>query len=477
MPLQDEQPAQHDARLERAVRALARIRQGDYRADLPPFPDGVAGQLEGALAELAHTLEARAFEQRKLDEITAAVNAGLLLDEVLDKVYESFHGVIPYNRIGFSLIEEDGQSARAVWARTDREVVRLEQGYTAPLAGSSLQQIIETGQPRILNDLEAYHRSKPTSESTALILDEGLRASLTCPLIANGVPIGFMFFSSIHPGVYTQEHAEVFRKIAAPLAVIVEKARLASMLAEQKQAIEQQNAELVRLNRLKNVFLGMAAHDLRSPIANIQIIAQVLIEMGATISDAERASLLRDVRQQTQYMLTLISQLLDVTEIEAGQLALDIEPVDVTNCLAETVERHHALASHRNVRVELRPVGAGKVLADRVRLRQILDNLLSNAVKFSPAGAAVIVRARRQGDQWWIGVQDRGPGISHEEHQKLFEYFGRISTRPASGEKSTGLGLAITRKAVEAHGGEIGVESAPGAGSTFWFTLPAAPED
>ena len=457
------------------VDVVRRIQQGNYRMEIEDMP-GELGRLTAALRDLAYSLEARSRELHELDRIMAYVNAGLLLDDVLNKVYESFREIIPFNRIGLALIEDDGQTVRARWARTDQPAVHLEVGYAAPLAGSSLQQIIETGQPRIINDLEAYSRGKPSSESTRLILEEGIRSSLTCPLIAGGAPVGFIFFSSVQPGTYRPEHAATFQKIAAQLSVIVEKGQLASALDAQRQAIERQNEELRQLNGTKNTFLGIVAHDLRNPIGNIQMAAQVLVEMEANITEEERHSLLNDIYRQAQYMLFLINDLLDVTAIEAGRLGLSLEAVDMPTFLTECLELHARLASFKDIRVVLEPVPPGTVWADARRLHQIVDNLVSNAIKFSPRGSVVIVRAGQEGGGWRVSVEDRGPGIREDERERLFQYFERLSARPTGGEHSTGLGLAITRRAVEAHGGQIGVEPSLDGGSIFWFTLPAAPQ-
>jgi signal transduction histidine kinase len=107
-----------------------------------------------------------------------------------------------------------------------------------------------------------------------------------------------------------------------------------------------------------------------------------------------------------------------------------------------------------------------------LRLRQVVDNLISNAVKYSPPGSQVWVRAERTSDGWRIHVKDQGPGITPQDRQRLFQDFARLSAKPTGGEKSTGLGLAITHRVVAAHGGQIGVDSEPGLGADFWFTLP-----
>ncbi len=464
-----------DERIHRYIEAAYDLARGNYdvRVDIPPGPADELGQLGQALSQLAQALERRYRELSRLDQITTQINAGLLLDDILSNVYRSFKDIIPYNRIGFSLIENDGTTVRARWAYTDQPEVHLNVGYESPLAGSSLEQIIRTGQPRILNDLVAYLAHKPGSESTRLVIEEGIRSSLTCPLIANGVPVGFMFFSSIRPNTYAQVHVTSFQRIAGQLSVIVEKGRLVSELAAQKAEIERQNAELRRLNELKNTLLGMAAHDLRNPIGYIQMTSDFLLESGNEDLGAEtQRRFLQDINNQARHMVQLLKELLDVTQIEAGKLELDPRPVDLREFLTDAVRRHGVMAAPKNTAILLDDIPAATLTADPPRLRQVIDNLISNAVKYSPSGSTVRVRAERLDSAWRISVQDEGPGIKPQDRDRLFKEFAKLSARPTGGESSTGLGLAITRRIVEAHGGQIGVDSEPGEGATFWFTLP-----
>jgi signal transduction histidine kinase len=157
--------------------------------------------------------------------------------------------------------------------------------------------------------------------------------------------------------------------------------------------------------------------------------------------------------------------------IRSGKRLLT-EPVGLARVLDKTVERHHLLASTKGISVDLAtPFDPDiAITADPWRLRQVMDNLLSNAVKFSPAGGAVRVYAERLDGGWRISVADDGPGIRPEDRARLFQPFTRLSAH--GGERSTGLGLAITQRIVEAHGGQIGVDSTHGGGATFWFTLP-----
>lgn len=466
----------------RCTAAIRQLQSGAYALDaaLPALHDATA-PLCDALNDLAVTLQRRAAEGQHLDSLLARMNAGLLLDDILLALYADFRDLIPYNRIGFSLITDDGAHVVARWANTDQPHVFLRRGYEAPLAGSSLQTILDTGQPRILNDLRAYLDAKPESESTALIVQEGIQSSLTCPLVAEGRPVGFIFFSSVERYAYDTAHIDIFQRIAGHLGIIVERGRMVSELAEQKRAIERQNQELERLNELRNTFTGMAAHDLRSPLGIIEMAMAFLLDGNLDLSDEDLRLVLRDVEHQAHHMLALIDDLLDVTQIQAGRLELQRTVLDLDAYLDEAVRRNARLAEPKGTRVILdENSGGGTVYADTRRLRQVVDNLISNAVKYAPTGSTVTVAAAPtrvdDGSGWRISVQDEGPGIQPDERPYLFQEFGRLSSQPTGGERSIGLGLAISRRVVEAHGGQIGVDSEPGHGATFWFTLPAAPD-
>ena len=462
----------HDQRIAWYIQAIEQLKQGQFDLEMSTSPSDEVGRLGQALRDLAQVLELRYREVQKIEKITTQINAGVLLDDILEIVYRDFRELIPYNRIGLSLIVEDGQTVRARWAKTDQANPAITGGYALPLAGSSLEEIIRTGQPRILNDLEDYLRHKPQSTSTRAIVDEGLRSSLTCPLIANGVPIGFIFFSSISANTYSEGHIHTFQRVAEQLSIIVEKGRLISEIAAQKTAIQAQNEELRHLHELKDSFLGMAAHDLRTPMTVIKLAVELMLDDSLPLSDEERQPFLKSVQRQSDHILALLNELLDVTEIESGRLSLNRQPLDLADFLQETVAWHHQLAAAKSTQIILEDVPAGSAQADALRLRQVVDNLISNAVKFSPPGSQVRVCAERTSPGWRIHVKDQGPGITLQDRQKLFQDFARLSARPTGGEKSTGLGLAITRRVVVAHGGQIGVDSEPGQGADFWFTLP-----
>jgi len=461
-----------DERIPRYIEAAEELTKGNFEIVIPTSSVDEVGRLGLALQDLARALEARYQELQKLNRLTNHINSGLLLEEILEQVYNDFRDFIPYDRVGFALLEDGGRVLKAHWARTEYQPVLLGIHYMGNMSGSSLEKILVSGQPRIINDLETYLENKPESGSTRLIVEEGIRSSLTCPLIANGVPVGFIFFSSRLRDTYRSQHIELYLQIAGQLSVIVEKGRLVSELAEQKEKIEQQYQQMRHLMELQNTFMGIAAHDLRSPIASIQSVTDLLLTKEINLQPEEQLDFLGDIRDQTQHMLGLLNDLLDVTRIEAGKLELELKFKEMSEMLEDAVKRNGRLAEKKLTKVVLETLESGKVLADPMRVRQVLDNLISNAVKYSPPGTLVRVRAQKGVNCWRVEVQDEGPGIKPQDRDRLFQDFARLSARPTGGEKSTGLGLSISRRVIEAHGGEIGVDSPSGIGATFWFTLP-----
>jgi hypothetical protein len=438
-----------------AAKAMA---QGKFQVPIPVEGQDEVGQLGAALLDLGRTLERKFEEISSLAQVTEHINAGLLLEEVLEKVYTSFRPIIPYDRLGFGLLEEESHILRARWARSEAPALRIPRGYSARMEGSSLLKILETGQPRILNDLEAYLQEHPDSDSTRLIVDEGMRSSLTCPLVAAGKPVGFMFFSSMQKDTYADLHVSLFMQIAGQLAMSLEKSKLYQQLFE--------------LDQLKNRFLGMAAHDLRHPITVMQGYLDMLVGgvLGPLSEPQTRA--LKTLQGASKSMLSLVNDLLDVSAIESGNLDLNPEPVPLGAFLEEVWEEATLLAQgkRQEVRLEL-PPEPPVVEMDSQRIHQVLTNLLTNAMKFSQGGTTIVLGLDSGDGEARIFVKDQGQGIPRGEIAKAFTAFGRLSVRPTAGESSTGLGLAIAKRIVEAHGGRIWVESEAGKGSTFSLAL------
>ena len=248
--------------------------------------------------------------------------------------------------------------------------------------------------------------------------------------------------------------------------------RLNNELVGMQRELAKKNAELARLNALKNQFLGMAAHDLRNPLTGILSYSEFLLDDLAGKLDADQLDFLTTIRDQSKFMTHLIEDLLDVATIEAGKLQLDLQPVDLVQLVQKNLARSRLVAARKNTTLELETAPVHRVMLDAGKIEQVLDNLLTNAIKYSPPGSRVAISIRPAEEGILLAVHNPGPGIPADEMDHLFKPFQRTSVKATGGEKSTGLGLVIVKRIVEGHGGRIWVESQPGAGTTFFVSLP-----
>lgn len=248
--------------------------------------------------------------------------------------------------------------------------------------------------------------------------------------------------------------------------------RLNNELSTLQRELFRKNAELAALNAIKSELLGMAAHDLRSPLGVILNYSDFLEAEAGPLLDEQQRAFIATIKRTSRFMLGLVDDLLDVSTIEAGRLQLDRQPTDLAALVAGNVALNAVLSARKGISVAFEPAAATTLSIDASRIEQVLNNLIGNAVKFSNPGSSVKVRLATADGVATVSVSDQGPGIGAGDLSKLFKMFSRATARGTAGEKSSGLGLAIVRRVVEAHGGRIWVDSEIGQGSTFQFTLP-----
>lgn len=253
--------------------------------------------------------------------------------------------------------------------------------------------------------------------------------------------------------------------------------RTAQLQAANAQ-LEVNSAQLARANRLQSEFLTMISHEFRTPLTSILAFTELLQKGAAGQLTADQQDYLADVSESAQRLLRMVNDLLDLSRLEAGRIKLFTEALDLNEVLEHAARTIRPLAAEKEIDLQVAPAAdLPLVLADPLRVEQILFNLLGNAVKFTPRGGRVSLGAEVALESGWarVWVEDTGPEVAPEEREQIFEAFRQGEGRGR--QPGTGLGLALARSLVELHGGQIGVEDGSGGGSRFWFTLPLLPDE
>ncbi|HYG79186.1 MAG TPA: ATP-binding protein [Pyrinomonadaceae bacterium] len=267
------------------------------------------------------------------------------------------------------------------------------------------------------------------------------------------------------------------RDLAQILAELEEKRgqleALNVQLSETNRELNEANAKLRELSEMKEEFLALTTHDLRSPLTVISGVISFFTSGRLGELSPEQKNMVAMMERNTQNLIELVNDLLDASKLESGTMRLELTSFDIRGVVDELRETMEPLAKEKEIElVETLPAGLPPVEADRAKLRRVLLNLLSNALKFTQKGGTVEVRAEREGERVRVLVADTGVGIAPDDVARLFDKYEQARSRATRGEKGTGLGLYITKQLVELHGSEIKVESQVGRGSTFSFTLP-----
>ena len=365
-----------------------------------------------------------------------------------------------------------------------------DEGRYVPLAFSSAEGATAPGQPledamrrepiradrssatgRAIVDGVTVHIPDVRADTAYRRLDlseaSGLRSILAVPMLREGVPIGVLTLARTGEArPFADKQIELVTVFADQAVIAIENVRLF-------REIQEKSAQLEVANKHKSEFLANMSHELRTPLNAIIGFSEVLSDRMFGELNEKQADYMKDIHESGKHLLSLINDILDLSKIEAGRMDLELSNFDLPSALSNAMtlvrERAQRHAIQLSLSVDQR---LGSFEADERKFKQIVLNLLSNAVKFTPDGGKVEVSAKLDTDHVAIAVKDTGIGIAPEDHAAVFEEFkqvGRDYTRKAEG---TGLGLALTRRFVELHGGQVRLDSALGKGSTFTITLP-----
>jgi len=242
-------------------------------------------------------------------------------------------------------------------------------------------------------------------------------------------------------------------------------------LRQAQRRLAEQNAQLRKLEELRDNLVHMVVHDLRTPLTSIYGFLQTLEVLEGESLSADGREFVSRALSSSETLIEMVSSLLDVSKMEAGEMTVHREPCQIDAIAREVLRKMEGLREERTLLIESQssPV---QINADPSLLARILQNLVGNAMKFSPSDGRIIIGIIPDATQIRVSVSDNGPGIPDEYREKIFEKFGQVEARQNRQKFSTGLGLTFCKLAVEAHGGMIGVDSEVGVGSTFWFEIP-----
>ncbi len=393
-----------------------------------------------------------------LNDLFKQLSTSLDLDHTLQTLVEASRRLLGADATFILLRDEKGQGLYPAAASGVALQSFFLEGHLA-LNEGLIGTIIETGEPYVIEDVSQHPDIAPP-----VLFKEGIISLAGVSLFLDGEIIGILCAGKRTPRAFTEEGVAFLDALGREAALAIRNARL---YQRERWQVEQLQA----LEKLRSNFISAVSHELRTPLTCIRTSVDLLRETGGENFPEAQGELLQTITHHTDRLEALVTDLLDSTRLEAGQLSLSLQSTDLRPIVERTVAAISPLMEKKQQVIELNlPSTLSLVLVDRHRIEQVLTNLLSNAHKFSPKRGRIHVALTERGDHLEVSVRDRGPGVLPEEKERIFDKFYVV----ANGQDipGVGLGLYIARQLVELHGGRIWVESDRGKGSTFRFTIP-----
>jgi signal transduction histidine kinase len=423
----------------------------------------LASQIAVALlnTSLFDDAKRRIVQIELVNELAQKLTSTLELEELLCSATETIQKTFKYTDVTIFLLDGSGQVARMV-AHTGSSSVLVPLQYTQKLSEGIIGWVATHGERVLANDV---------SQEPLYINPSKLKtkAELAIPVRVKGKVVGVLNVEDERAHVFDETDVIVLETLCDQIGSALHNAQLYDEL-------RRTNAKLTELDRMKSDFLSIVSHDFRSPLSSIMLAARSILKKDAGDISDRGNKYLQVIIDQANKLITLAEDTLSITRLESGKLSYMFNVVNIERLVLDAAAQVSFTSQHR-LRLDLEK-GVSYVRGDQAKLRQVFQNLLSNAVKYSPAGGLVEVCAKtHSSDQLVLSVRDEGIGIPNEQMDRLFQKFSRIDTDEARRIRGTGLGLWICREIVKAHGGEIWVDSVPGKGSAFNFTLRKASAD
>ncbi len=448
-----------------------------WRTDVDPFEDRAITLLTAFAAaaaiavrnlDLVRALETRSAElAHKLDQLESlgklgeAVSSSLDLGTVLSTIV--MHAVQMSGTDGGSLMEFDEAEqhffVRTAYGTSDETLERLR-NVEISLHGTFVGRAALEGRPLQIVDLTELS----LDVHQRVLFDTGWRSMVAVPMLREGQIVGVLVVRRLNPGAFPDETCELLQTFASQSALAILNARLF-------RDLEQKSAELQVVSRHKSEFLANMSHELRTPLNAVIGFSEVLLDQLFGELNDRQLEYLRDIWSSGKHLLQLLSDILDLSKVEAGKMELERGSFSVREALEYGISMTRERATRHGLGLGLDVAADVDVVeGDELRFKQVVINLLSNAVKFTPDGGAITVDARVVGPEVVVTVTDTGVGVAAADRERIFESFQQ--GRGIAKHEGTGLGLTLCRRIVGLMGGRMWLDSEIGVGSTFGFTVP-----
>jgi signal transduction histidine kinase len=412
-------------------------------------------------------LRSRLSEISSLFDVATSVNLEQRVDAILDIMVRRVLPCLEADQSSVLLLDGDAGilRCRAVYG-VDADFVR---GAETKLGEGIAGMVAQTGEPIVVNPEDITARF-PNSRKSG----RNIASALCIPLLWKGRVLGVLNVNRIDRGLpFTRADAKIVAVFAEHAASALRKAEDFQELDRRANLLEEANRRLAELNRMKEIFLSTVSHELKTPLTCIIAYAEFLLQDEATLAPDRRRMFSHILHDQATRLLDLVNDILDLSRLEGGALPLQLQTTAVNEVVASSVQALETEAVRKGIRLEqhLAP-DLPTISVDTSKLRQVLVNLIQNAVKFTEGGGRIDVATRCESGSIVVEVADTGIGIAARDLARVFDLFARTEIAMQRNYEGLGLGLHLVKRLVEIHGGRVWVESAPGRGSRFFFSLP-----
>ncbi len=412
-------------------------------------------------------LRSRLSEITSLFDMSTSVNMQLTVDSILDIITRRVLTCLEADQSSVLMLNPETQTleCRSVHG-VDADFVR---DASIKLGEGIAGYVAQHGEPMVLNPEDVMRRFAASRKP-----GRNITSALCIPLMVKGRAIGVLNINRIdRDRSFTAGDARVLAVFGEHTAVAIQKVEDYKALDSRASLLEEANRRLAEINRMKEIFLTTVSHELKTPLTCIIAYAEFLRQDESAIAPEQRKTFSRILYDQANRLLDLVNDIMDLSRLEGGAVRLNLAPTNMNEVIESCVQTLETLAVRKGIRLEQRlAAGLPVIPLDASKLRQVVVNLLNNAIKFTEGGGTIEIATVQENGNVRIEVSDSGIGIPARDLNRIFDLFTRSDVAINRNYEGLGLGLHLVKRLVELHGGRVWVESTPGKGSRFFFSLP-----